>query len=287
MKITTLIENTLEENKNLINEHGLSMFIETEEGNILFDTGQTGDFIKNAKTLNVDLNNTKYLVLSHAHYDHCGGVKKLLESMDSRPELYVSEYFFKNSDKYRIVDKNNETDNTIKENSLKYIGINFNKYYLLDNNIDINYLTSDFIQLTSKISLHTNFKRNCIFECINPRMKFKIHNNLLTDEFKDEIALTIDTEKGLIILVGCSHPGIINIIDSIQKRTGKKIYGVIGGTHLVEADNDRIEKTIEYFISMDIKLVGVSHCTGKNAVEKFRNRCNNFFINSTGKTLNL
>lgn len=165
MKITTLIENTLEENKSLINEHGLSMFIETEEGNILFDTGQTGDFIRNAKNLNVDLNNTKYLVLSHAHYNHCGGVKKLLETIDSKPELYVSDHFFKNSHKYRILDKNNETANNIKETSLKYIGINFNKSYLLDNNIDINYLTSDFIELTSKRC--TNFFINSTAKILN------------------------------------------------------------------------------------------------------------------------
>src|SRR3712207_8398373 len=84
MKITTIIENSLGDKKELYNEHGISFFIETNNGNILFDTGQSGDFIKNANNLNIDLSKTDYLVLSHAHYDHCGGVKRFLDSFKDR-----------------------------------------------------------------------------------------------------------------------------------------------------------------------------------------------------------
>ncbi|MCY6485181.1 MBL fold metallo-hydrolase [Clostridium aestuarii] len=284
MKITTLIENTLGENKSLINEHGLSFFIETSEGNILFDTGQSGDFIKNAKALNIDLNKTDYLLLSHAHYDHCGGVKKYLDSVDIKPDLYISKYFFDNSDKYHIFEDSKD-ENALKNGFTKYIGINFSKDYIMKKQVDINYITGDFVKLTSKISVHTNFKRECNFEYLNENLKMKINNTLLTDNFKDEIAISITTEKGLLILVGCSHPGIVNIINTIQKRTGEKIYGVIGGTHLIEADNSRIEKTIQYFNKLNIKLIGVSHCTGENAINKFKNSCDNFFINCTGKII--
>lgn len=94
MKITTIIENSLGDKKQLHNEHGLSFFIETNNGNILFDTGQSGDFIENANELDIDLNKTDYLVLSHAHYDHCGGVKRFLNSFNVNPKFYVSNKFF-------------------------------------------------------------------------------------------------------------------------------------------------------------------------------------------------
>ena len=77
MKITTLIENTQDENQKLNYEHGISMFIETEKCNILFDTGKTGNFIENAEKLNIDLKSIDVIILSHAHYDHCGGVRRL------------------------------------------------------------------------------------------------------------------------------------------------------------------------------------------------------------------
>ncbi len=70
------------------------MFIEGSNCNVLFDTGKTGDFIENAKKLNIDLTNTDILVLSHAHYDHCGGVKTLLETYNIKPKLVVSNNFF-------------------------------------------------------------------------------------------------------------------------------------------------------------------------------------------------
>lgn len=283
MKITTLIENSLGNNKTLINEHGLSIFIETDFGNILFDTGQSGDFVKNAKKLNVDLNSIKYLVLSHGHYDHCGGVKRLLQSIDSKPNLYVSKYFFKNSYKYHL--KN--TNKLDKEENYKYIGIDFSKYDLIDNDITINYISSNSLKLTPNVTIHTNFKRNCNFEKLNPTLKFKSNNLMMVDEFLDEIALTIDTPRGLLVIVGCSHIGIINIINSIKERSNKKIYGIIGGTHLVEANDDRIDKTIEYFSKLGIDFIGVSHCTGKHAIEKLQNNCNKFFLNCTGTILNI
>lgn len=279
MRITTLIENTLGENTTLTKEHGLSIFIETSEGNILFDTGQSGNFISNAEKLNIDLNKIDYMVLSHAHYDHAGGIKPLLGFIHSKPKLFVSKHFFSHSERYHIVHS--------EESSSKYIGIDFNEDYILKKGISINYICEDLFPLTSKISIATNFCRACPFEPINEAMKVNFTNTLCTDTFKDEIAITIDTSEGILVLVGCSHPGIVNIIDTINKRGCKPIYGVIGGTHLIEADECRIDKTIEYFKDMNIKLIGVSHCTGKKAAYRFKQETDNFFINYTGKTIEI
>jgi 7,8-dihydropterin-6-yl-methyl-4-(beta-D-ribofuranosyl)aminobenzene 5'-phosphate synthase len=278
LKITTLIENSLGENQDLYNEHGLSFYIETSDKNILFDTGKSGKFIDNAKSLNVDLTKTDYLLLSHGHYDHCGGVRRLLNDFDIHPKFFISEYFFKCADKYRHLFLDNK-------DSYKYIGIDFDKTYIKDAKLDIHYIDTDTIKLCDCVYVFTNFERTCSFEKLNPNMKMKIDETYVMDQFKDEIALGIDTEKGLLILVGCSHPGILNIIESIRKRTDKKIYGVLGGTHLVEADKDRINKTIQYFKDNNIDLIGVSHCTGEEAIKMFQSQVDNFFINSTGTQL--
>ena len=95
LRITTLIENNQDAQKSLCYEHGLSMFIETDGKQILFDTGQTGDFLKNAKLLNKDLTALDYIIMSHGHYDHSGGFRTLVGEAGKISQLIVGDEFFK------------------------------------------------------------------------------------------------------------------------------------------------------------------------------------------------
>lgn len=287
MKITTLIENSIGHNKNLFNEHGLSIFIESDDCNILFDTGKTGNFVQNARDLNVNLLKTNCLVLSHAHYDHCGGVKKYINDFNTKPLLCISEHFFNNMNKYRHCQRSENLDFSSDTKEYKYIGIDFDEQYIKNKNLHIKYINEGMTKLSSRICIFTNFERNNKFEKLNPNMMIKRDNNYVVDTFKDEIVLTIDTSKGLLVLLGCSHPGVMNILNTIIKRTDKKIYGVLGGTHLIEADTNRINETINYFKDLNIKLIGVSHCTGEKAVDLLKQSCDNFFINCTGTILEI
>lgn len=286
MKITTLIENTEDENKNLKYEHGLSMFIQMDNCNILFDTGKSGDFIENCGKLDVDIKTTDVLVLSHAHYDHCGGVKRLLETYDIKPKLIISEHFFEKSNKYHYSDGKLKSDFS---NGLgyKYIGINFDEQYIKSKNVPINFVKDDLLKINDNAFVVSNFNRYYSFEKINEDMKIKINDKYETDNFEDEIALCLKTEKGLIVILGCAHPGFLNMINTISEKTGEKVIGIIGGTHLIEADDERIEKSIKYLNALDISILGLSHCTGERAVKMLNEECKGSFINRTGTVLDL
>lgn len=287
VKITTLTENSNENHKDLTNEFGLSMFIETPDCNVLFDTGKLGNITENATKLGIDLKKTDAVVLSHGHYDHCGGVKAFVEKVNPDDyALYVGKSFFDNMQKYHYSPGGGpKLDFTDGHKGYTYIGTNFDKAYLDGHNVKIKYVDCDELKISKQISLFGNFKPGAK-EKMNPAMQLKTEDGYVRDDFTEEVALTVDTNKGLIIVTGCSHTGILNIVETIKERTGKPIYAVLGGTHLIEADAARIQDTIEAFNQMDIEKIGLSHCTGQLAIDTFKVQIpDKAFYNSTGTVI--
>lgn len=271
LKITTLIENKLCNNSFLKAEHGLSMYIEVDGFKILFDTGQTGKFIENAEKMDVDLKNIDYVFMSHGHYDHTGGFKKFVENFGSQFKLFIGENFF--DGKYK----------TTNGKDIVFIGNSFDKSYLDKKEINVKYVSENVINISENIMVFTNFNKKEKYSNFNDTMFVKKDDEYEIDNFTDEIALGIKTTKGLIVIVGCSHVGVINILDTISERTGMDIYGVIGGTHLVSANEEKIHNASSYLEEKKVQLIGVSHCTGdlagKILKEKFKD---NFLNNNTG-----
>lgn len=276
LKITTLIENNSDENNILLSEHGLSLCIETDEIKILFDTGQSGDFIKNAEKLKIDLNNLDYVILSHGHYDHSGGFKKLVENTKNSFKLIVGNGFF--NKKYKL----------LESDEYKFNGNSFDEKFINMNNISTKYINQDLFNITEDVFLLSNFERNTDFEVLNKKFYIKQNDEYMFDDFSDEIALAIKTEKGLVVILGCSHVGIINILKTIMKRTGMIIYGIVGGSHLIEADELRLSNTIKYFKENNISILRLSHCTGYMAVAHLESEFGiKFVYNNTGNVIEL
>ncbi|MBN4074369.1 MAG: hydrolase [Alkaliphilus sp.] len=278
MKITTLIEDLTGDNKKLKCEHGLSFLIEVDKEKILFDTGETGKFIWNAENLNIDLKRVNKVILSHAHHDHCNGVRKILKHYDIAPKFYVGSHFFKNGNKYRYSEE---------EMAHKYVGADFDEEFLRNRRIEIEYVNENITKISEDVYIFANFDRSIDFEKNNHSLRVKRGNEYEIDKFEDEIVVGLDTKKGLLLLLGCSHPGIINIIETIAKRTSKRIYGIVGGTHLIEADEDRIKKTMEYLKKVDTKILGFSHCTGVTAEKMFKEEFMQFYVNRTGSVIEI
>jgi 7,8-dihydropterin-6-yl-methyl-4-(beta-D-ribofuranosyl)aminobenzene 5'-phosphate synthase len=275
-KITTLIENNPGINSNLYNEHGLSLYLQIGEMNILFDTGKSGDFIKNADKLDVDLNNLKYVVLSHGHYDHSGGFTKLVEKIKTPYKLIIGKGFFNN--KYRLTE----------EGTYKYNGNSFDEEFVRKNNIEIKYIQQDSFYITEDIIIFSNFKRNNNYEKMNKNFQIKEDGKYALDNFEDEIIVSVKSSKGLILIVGCSHIGIVNIIQTIKERINMDIYGIVGGTHLIEADELRLNSTIDFLKENNVQILGLSHCTGEKALEKIKLEFKDQFVyNNTGNIINI
>src|SRR6056297_1544299 len=245
LKITTLIENSQGEHLGLKIEHGLSFCIEKDGHKVLFDTGESEAFLENAKRLRIDLTDVEYVVLSHGHYDHSGGFRYLAES-SKKFELIFGEGFF--NEKYGYFN-----------NSYEYLGNNFDECFLAERGIPYRSVKGRNEELLPGIHVITGFPRIHEDEVISPRFQIMKDGQFEPDLFEDEVMLAVETEKGLVAILGCSHPGMKNMLDFAVNQLDRPIYAVLGGTHLVESNKTGREKSIEYLKEKDIRVIGVSH----------------------------
>jgi len=271
VKITTLIENSAGEHLALKMEHGISFYIEKDDHKILFDTGQTGTFLENAEQLRVDLRDLESVVLSHGHYDHSGGIRSLSQ-LTTGFKLYMGQGFF--DEKYGF-----------KNNSYEYLGNNFDEKFLQERGITYQFVDQPLLEISPGVYVVTQFPRKHQDEVINPRFKVMKNGSFQADPFDDEVLLVVDTEEGLVVLLGCSHPGMKNMLDTVAEHIQRPIYAVLGGTHLVESSDSSRGKSISYLDNDSLKVIGVSHCTGQVALDQLAASNRHYFHNHTGSSL--
>jgi len=263
MKITTLVEDTATKPK-LIAEHGLSMLIETGENNILFDTGQLFALLYNARVLNIDLSKVDKIVLSHGHYDHTGGLKKVL-SRTGKVDVYAHPDIF--APKYA------------KEKERKrYIGIPYEREEL-ESKGAVFHLSKEPLpvrgeasfQVTDDITTTGEIKRITDFESISDDLCVMRDGHLAPDELLDDQALIIRVATDdIVVVLGCTHSGLVNTLQHVSELTGDiPISMIIGGTHLLHSSGCRIKRTIDAIKGFGVKKVATSHCTGNRASAMF------------------
>lgn len=268
MKISVLTENKALK-KGFIPEHGLSLYIEHDGKKVLFDTGQTDIYIRNASLLGIDLAKTNYIVLSHGHYDHCGGLAFLPLPSDTNnkyKEIYIHKEAF--HPKYSL---NKSTGNK------KYIGIPnaARKHLSVKDNL---VLTQGCTSISRDIILAGDIPKTNEFENANTDYYCEKKGKVVPDVFNDEQMLIWKTQKGLAIFLGCSHPGIINCINYANTIfPDKKIHIVAAGMHLNNASDKYISDVVRNLKYFDIKNILPMHCAGCRATnkikEKFAEKC--------------
>lgn len=260
MKIITVIDNEVLDYSNLYNEHGLCYFIEIDGLNILFDTGKSYKAYENFKKLGLDNKKIDYIILSHGHYDHTGGLKVFLENIKYKPKLIVGNEFFSRGDKYHL-----------KENNKKYIGIDFNAEYLKEKNIDI-IEVKESIKLTDKINLISNLngiKERNILESEDV-LAVKYNNSLIKDDFREELVISIERNDNIILITGCAHNKIHYIAKYIKNKFNKSNLVIIGGIHLCNATDKEINETVDNLKEINIKKLFLCHCSGHKIIERLK-----------------
>jgi 7,8-dihydropterin-6-yl-methyl-4-(beta-D-ribofuranosyl)aminobenzene 5'-phosphate synthase len=273
-KATILCENCVFGNVGAIAEHGWAVFIETNQGNFLFDTGQGKAIINNAQYFNKDLSTIKGIIISHHHIDHTGGLLSVLEkagkvNMYSHPDLFKDSY---------IIEGGNE----------RHIGIPFRREVLESRGAKFKFNT-DFKEIRPNLLLSGEVPRKTKFEKGDKRLLLKTKKGYIKDSVFDDQTLVISTKKGLIIILGCSHAGIVNILNYVIQKTGQQhIRAIIGGTHLGTATEETREKSIQALKKFDIEKIGVSHCTGlETSVRLFQEFGDHFFFCNVGTVIEI
>lgn len=255
LKATVLVENCVFFNEGAIAEHGWSVYIETEHGDFLFDTGQGKAIINNADLFRKDLSILEGIIISHHHLDHTGGLLQVLE-YSGKVNVYAHQELFKNSYSVR---------NGIEKN----IGIPFRREILESKGAQFKFNTG-FTEIVSGLMLSGEIPRKTPFETGDTHLKLKKKSGYVQDILPDDQTLIVKTSKGLVIILGCSHSGIINIINYAIEKTGEEhIHTVFGGTHLDRASEETKSKTIEALKKFEIENIGTSHCTGLETAARF------------------
>jgi len=274
-RITILCENLVGRLVGL-GEHGFSAFIETDKGNYLFDTGSGRSIVANSLTLNKDLKSIRKIFLSHGHYDHTGGLSEVLK-LKGQVDVHAHPHVF--LDRIAVL---KEEDREIK----RFIGIRYKKRYL--ESLGANFVfNTDFIEVEKGFFLTGEVPRQTTFEKPDPRLFSEMDGRTTHDLFLDDQSLILDTDKGMVLILGCAHSGMINIINHVINKMGKeKFHAILGGTHLDFLTPEQLEESIKSLKKIEVEKIGVFHCTGMRAAfrlhQEFGDR---FFYGCVGSVL--
>jgi len=270
MRVVVLIDNNPDPDGKYLTEHGVSIYFETDGLKWLFDVGASPAFAINARKMGIDIRKVDYLILSHAHRDHTGGL----------------DYFLRKNKKARVVMAPLESGELfISYRKNIYHNITLDHSVIRDHADRFDFVNSDQ-QLSSNVTLIRYIpvieplpKANCLLfqsDELGER----------PDNFDHEVALTVKTSKGIVVFSGCSHHGLLNILHAAtQTSKADKVVAIIGGTHLLDSDDyiqfetkEEISGTVHKISLLypGVKII-TGHCTGSTAQQIFKESINDRF----------
>ena len=272
-RITVLCENSVGPISGTLGEHGFSALIEPAGGEpLLFDTGQGATLLHNARRMNKDLGAVRRVALSHGHYDHSGGLLPLLQAcgpktVHGHPGIFTPRYRVKDTGECIPIGIPHDRA------TLEAAGATFD-------------LSAEFRELAPGIFLTGEVPRVTPFETGDQGL-FRDCAGREVDSIPDDQSLVLETGRGLVILLGCCHAGLVNTLEHVASQTGRRdVHAVIGGTHLGFCGQAQLEQTIAAVKRSGVKKLSAGHCTGFAAAARLsRELPKGFQITPVGYTL--
>ncbi len=273
IRMTILAENTVYQG-GLRAEHGWSVWIETPDKQILFDTGQSDLLLHNAEVLGIDIAQADAIVLSHGHYDHVGGLDRVLDLVP-RANVYLQRSAL-------------EPKFSVSNGTTREIGVTSAIRDRLANRIESGRgaYTETATPIWPGVTVTGLIPRLSPFEDTGGRF-FLDPQRRRQDLLLDDQAMFLETTQGLVVVLGCAHAGVVNTLERVRHLVPRKrFHAVLGGMHLVHANQTRVKETINAFRRLGVERIGPAHCTGRQAAKDlwnvFDNQC---FLCSVGTQL--
>ena len=272
-RITILCDNNISRS-GFVGEHGFSCLIERGDEKYLFDTGAGMSLPINLNTLDINLEGLDRVFISHGHYDHTGGLKWVMEQVGkgevvAHPAVFSRHMVF-------------EPQDMTKPPS--YIGCPFTQQEL-----ELSGATFKFIDHTEAVTpgiwFLTGIDRDPEKVPKDVRLVLPEGNAFVPDPIEDDASLLIETSTFPVLILGCAHAGVLNILAHVRESMGiGKLRAILGGTHLMFYGPEDLSRAIDELERFSIERVGVSHCTGfQAAVELSKHFGDRFAAASAGR----
>ncbi len=270
LKLTILCENSVERilPGGLIGEHGFACLLRSDRGAYLFDTGSGLGLAHNCEQLGIDLTDLKGVILSHGHCDHSGGLPVALQQHTVLPVFAHPDVFHR---RY-----------SGRPGQQRQIGLPWSRAELESLGADLQ-LSRKPQQLSEQIFLSGEIPRRWPTGSLDRQLFVKDpQGHDRPDPLSDDLSVFIRTDQGLVILLGCAHAGLQNILAHAQEVTGeKKIHLLLGGTHLKGNNQEQIAATIAMLESYHVERIGASHCTGLGPAVQLANHFGERFFHAS------
>ena len=252
-KITVVVDNCvpMSAQRPFVGELGLSMLLEVQGVRLLLDTGQSSAVVHNLGLLGVAPGSLDMIVISHGHYDHTGGLYPVLVNARKRLPVYMHEEGF-------------TSRFSVSRGQKRFIGIPYRQEQLTTLGADWS-LIREPLEILPGLWLSGSVPRVTDYETGDTRLVIPDEDNGCDcrDEINDDMALFYKSEKGLVVISGCTHAGLVNMVRHGLAVTGcDRLHGWIGGTHLAPVDARQQESTISQLMAYQPDFVAANHCTG-------------------------
>ena len=281
--IVVVAEDSVQYESSYLGQHGVSFFVTADRGSttrhVLVDVAQNPDaLLENMKHMDIVPSSVDAIVLTHCHYDHTQGVARVIEAI-GKQDLPVIAH----PDIFRL--------HFVSDPYLKHIGVMEG-----DKRPDIEaaggklYLTRDPLEIMPGLMTTGEVKRQTDFEEVGMRLFTMENGRLHGDLMLDDISVIANVkDKGIVIVTGCSHAGIVNITKQATELTGgEEVHAILGGLHLIEASDTRIKKTVQGLQKFSPNWISAGHCTGFRAqVSLYTTFKDRFFPLQTGLRFDL